>query len=217
MTWRVAVALTLMIGIGGLVASGSSASTAVSEQECIAAGLARPQVLHPFEMHHAGIRPGTPRLWHSQGTSGHLLFQAMPESCAPNVVRTAHASIQMQKHNNRKRWINAGAKNGNMELPGNEERAVLVSYGPTHAWPDYLFNECVGGKGWLKVRVALVVQVKDGESHQAIQQRRYVFPVKVHGSCKLARYSKKATAHYKEEWGQRPGATGSATSESSLQ
>lgn len=186
-----------------LFAAGASralgSSEAAAERECIAAGLVRPQVIHSIEMHHAGIRPGTPRLWHSQGTSGWFQVSPLPEGCTASIVRAVVGQVQMQKRTDRGVWINVGAKHGNIDWKGSEFFELF--YGPNHAWPDYRFNECVGSQGWLKVRGILVVKVKDASSRQVISERRFTFSAKVHGSCKLARYSKKVTAHYKEEWG----------------
>ena len=179
------------------------ASAATVQNECVQAGLAKPQVLHQPAMHHAGLRPLTPRHWHSQGTWGWFLFLPLPEGCSPGVIRAVTGQLQMQKRSNRSVWINVGAKNGNLDWksPNEEGRAVMLGYGPDHAWPDYLFNECIGGKGWLKVRGILTLKVKDGSTHEVVGESRYTFPVTVHGSCKLARISKRETAGYKEEWG----------------
>ena len=167
------------------------------EQACVEAGLARPAVLHRIEMHHAGLRPGTPHHWHSQGTSGTLLFPALPEGCAPSVVRTAAAQVQLLRQG---AWINVGGKHGNMESPGNGEAATKVFAGPTHAWPDYVFNECVGGQ-WLKARAIVWTRAKDSNTKALLGSQRYVWPVRVRGSCRLARISKEVTAGYQEEWG----------------
>ncbi|HSS34287.1 MAG TPA: hypothetical protein VLL27_13505 [Solirubrobacterales bacterium] len=194
--------------IAGLLAGLTVSMTAPSAraedelgQTCVEAGLARPGALHAIEMHRAGLRPGTPGHYHSQGVSGVLLFGALPEGCVPSVVRTATAQIQMW----RGRWVNVGARHGNMEAPGNSERATKLFAGPTHAWPSYVFNECGAGGKWLKVRAVVGLQVKDSSSHAVLGAQRYVWPVQVHGSCRLARISKKQTASYKEEWGQGSG------------
>lgn len=200
---RTAVAIVVLAVLTGLAALVGIAAGAPVEQECISAGLAEPAVTHQPEMHHAGLRPLTPKHWHSQGIQGAFLFSAMPEGCVPELVRTAGAEIQMQKRSDRSVWINVGARNGNMEQPGNDARNVELGFGPIHAWPDYFFNECVGSKGWLKVRVILTPKVKNGATHEVVGESHYVLPVKVHGSCKLARRSKEETASYKEEWGNQ--------------
>ncbi len=175
------------------------------EQQCLDAALARPELLHTITMHHAGLRPLTPHHWHSQGTSGWFQLPALPEGCAPAVVRAVAGQIQMQKRTDRRVWINVGAKNGNLNWKG--PQFVNLYAGPNHAWPDYVFNECTGGKGWLKVRGVLNVKAKDGGSHDVLDERRYTFPAVVHGSCQLARTSKRETAHYKEEWGDEGSGT----------
>jgi hypothetical protein len=195
--------LTLAMSPAGAAGETPATSEAASlEQTCLQAGLVRPTVFHAPAMHRAGIRPLTPHHHYSQGMSGWFQLAAMPEGCAPTYVRSLQANFQMQKASNRRVWINIGARNGNVENPpGNAEGVAEAFYGPNHAWPNYLFNECVGGKGWLKVRAVLMPKVKDGASHQLLGESRYTYPVKVYGSCKEARYSKRATATYKEEWG----------------
>lgn len=194
-----------LLGLIGLLLAGPASAdvgaTVPAPDECISAGLAEPAILHPVEMRHAGVRPLTPHHFHSQGVQGSFLFSALPEGCVPGFVRTAGAQIQMQKRDDRSVWLNVGAHNGNMEQPGNGERNVELGFGPIHAWPSYLFNECVGAQGWLKVQVVITTKVKDGTTQKVVGESRYVLPAKVHGSCKLARLSKRETANYKEEWG----------------
>lgn len=192
--------LALVLGITLVPVYALGSSEPALEQECLAAGLVEPQIIHTPEMHHAGIRPLTPHLWHSQDIQGMFSLPAMPEGCAPSFNRTLSGQLQMQKASDRTRWINQGTPH-NPQALGNEAVRVQLSFGPTHAWPDYLFNECVGGGGWLEVRDVLTLRLRDGQTHQVIGQRRYIFSVQVHGNCRRARYSKKATAHYKEEWG----------------
>lgn len=203
-------AALLLAGMSPAGASAEEPAPGLGSQ-CIAAGLVRPTLLHPMTMRHAGIRPLTPGRYHSQGLAGWLGFAAMPEGCAPAVVRSAAAQIQMQQSSNRRGWVNVGNRNGNMEVPGNEERATRVLWAPNHAWPDYLFNECSGGKGWLRVRAIVTALVKDGATQQRLGARRYVFPARVRGNCKAARASQQATADYQEEW---DGGSGSARSSS---
>jgi hypothetical protein len=196
------LALFAGLGFSGLskyavAADGQSSSG--TEAECIEPGLAAPQVSTPIVMHHAGLRPLTPRHYHSQGTTGWFQVAPLPEGCTTSIIRTVVGQVQMQKRSDRSVWINVGFNNGNINWKSNE--IFELASGPTHAWPDYLFNECVGGKGWLKVRGVLVVKVKDSVTRQVVGERRYTYPAEVHGSCQLARYSKKATAHYQEEWG----------------
>lgn len=174
------------------------------DKECVAAGLAKPTVTKPVVMHHAGIRPLTPGRYFSQGTDATFLFQALPEGCAA-VTRSIGSMLQMQQRSDRQDWINAGAKNGVAEQPSNGERYVNFNAAPNHAWPDYMFNECVGGKGWLKVRAVLTLRVKSGDTHQLLGEQSFVFPGKVYGSCRAARASAKATENYQEEWGDGSG------------
>lgn len=204
MPWR---QLALVLGYCVGLLSPASGATAAESQTCLEAGLAKPGVVQPLAMHHAGIRPLTPGRYFSQGTNGVFLFGALPNGCAPTYVRSMDTMLQIQRRTDRRDWINVGAKNGDAEQPGNNERHVRFSSSPNHAWPDYAFNECVGGKGWLKVRAVLMVKVKDGETHEVLDESRYVFPAKVYGSCKAARQSAKATEDYEEEWGGGSGAS----------
>jgi hypothetical protein len=175
------------------------------DQQCMATALARPQLLHTITMHHAGVRPLTPHHWHSQGTAGWFQLPALPEGCTPAVIRAVAGQIQMQKRTDRHVWINVGANNGNLNWKGPE--FVMLYAGPNHAWPDYVFNECTGGQGWLKVRGILIVKAKDASTREVLSESRYIFPAVVHGSCQLARTSKRETAHYKEEWGDSGSGT----------
>lgn len=199
---RCAGSVLLAIVIGCWSAASATADDSMvtldQEQDCIAAGLARPTVTHPLAMHRAGIRPGTPGRYLSQGTSGVFFFPALPEGCKA-YTRSMGSKLEMR----RGQWATIGTRNA--EQPGNGERYVTLSDGPTHAWPDYVFNECVGGKGWLKVRAVLMVRVRNAETKQLLGEQRYVFPAKVYGSCKAARQSAKATEDYEEEWGAGSG------------
>lgn len=120
------------------------------------------------------------------------------------VIRSVAGQIQMQKRTDRSVWINVGAKNSNIDWKSPEFFSLVA--GPDHAWPDYLFNEYVGGKGSLKVRGILMVRVKDASTRKVLAEQRFTYPAEVFGSCKLARISKQETAHYQEEWGSGSGA-----------
>lgn len=199
----------LAIAIGCTLTVSATADDSLvtldQEQDCITAGLARPSLSQPLAMHRAGIRPLTPGRYYSQATRGVFLFPALPERCAPTYVRGLGSMLQMQRRTDRNEWVNVGANA--TEQPGNSERHVRFRSSPNHAWPDYMFNECVGGKGWLKVRAVLMVRVRHAETKQLLGEQRYVFPAKVYGSCKAARQSAKTTEDYEEEWGEGSGSS----------
>lgn len=162
----------------------ATASRIPGEAGCLEAGLARPTVVQPLTMHHAGLRPQTPKHWHSQGTSGWFQVAPLSEGCA-SVSRVVSGQIQMRQ---RAAWVNVLAQNNKVSWKGSE--FFRLSASPTHAWPSYVFNECDAKGHWQKTRGIVTVAVKDTASREVFGSRRYVFPVKVHGSCKLARYSK---------------------------
>lgn len=194
------------LSVSAALASSQPARATASaglEQDCIQAGLVRPSVFSKLAMHHAGVRPLTPHHYYSEGTSGWFQVAPLPEGCGSLVVRAVAGQIQMQKRTDRGVWINIGNKNGNTQRKSDE--FFKLAAGPSHAWPDYVFNECVGGKGWLKVRGVLDVKIKDASTRTVLAEQRYIYPAQVFGSCKLARISKRETAHYKEEWGSGSG------------
>jgi hypothetical protein len=109
----------------------------------------------------------------------------------------------MQKRTGRSVWVNVGNRNGDINRKGDE--FFRLEAAPNHAWPDFVFNECVGGKGWLEVRGVLTVKVKDASTRKVLAEQRYTYPAHVYGSCRLARTSKRETANYQEEWGKGSG------------
>jgi hypothetical protein len=201
------VLVALLACLPGAAAATATPSPA-SEQECLQAGLAQPAIANPPVMYNAGIRPLTPGHWHSQSTFGGFHFAAVPESCAPEFVRAVAGQVQMQRQDDRRVWVNLGGRHAHGNIynpPGNDEGITRVSATPNHAWPDFVFNECSGGKGWLKVRTIVITKVMSVSSHQVLEERSYAFSTKVRGNCKRAQISKRETASYQEERGKGSG------------
>lgn len=191
--WGTLAALSVILLVPVQAQAGDSLET-----ECVQAGLARPEVLNPPAMYRAGIRPFTPHAHGSQTIWGMFLYSDMT-ACSPEFQRVSRGQVQMQKRGERSVWINDGWNQNPFHLVNQEGRAQLA-YGPNHAWPDYLFNECEDGKGWLKVRLVMTSKVRNSQTHEILAEDHYVIPVPVHGRCQAARFSKEATKDIKEEW-----------------
>ncbi len=184
------------------VETAPAADASDLKQECIDAGLAKPEVLNNPTMRRAGIRPLDPRHFHTQQIWGTFEYPAAP--CPENLVRISGGQLQMQKRNNRAVWINIPVRDkwNNPLYYGNQEGRTQLNYGPTHAWPDYLFNECTDGK-FQKVRDIIRNRIKDMQTGEFVSNtKEYILPVKVSGSCKEASASEQATKNLQATWGQ---------------
>jgi hypothetical protein len=171
------------------------------EQECIAAGLAEPQVMHKPEMDNAGIRVATPRPWHWQSVRGGFEYGALPEGCAPAFVRIGKGQLQMRQLTGSRAWIDLPNRRWqSVGSFGNKQGHSTLSGTPNHAWPDWQYNACTNGR-FQPLRLLLRNFVKDGMTGTVLAEKRYQLPVAVHGNCQRARISKRLTAHVKEEWG----------------
>ena len=173
-----------------------------SKQECVEAGLAMPKVLSKPRMLHAGLRPGDPHHYHTQGITGGFMYP--PLSCADEfgLVRTSRGQIQMESNDDGESktiWRNQGPPNNPRHL-GNQDGLASLTYGPTHAWPDYLFNECTDGR-FKKVRVVFTNELSDEQTGKTVEEKRYILPVKVNGNCKAAQRSEQATKGLRSIWG----------------
>jgi hypothetical protein len=75
---------------------------------------------------------------------------------------------------------------------GNEGGTSNVIFIPGHADPgyEYLFNDCVPGKGFSPVRIALEAKLKNSETKQIVAQEAYILKVSVSGKCRAAKKSR---------------------------
>ena len=147
---------------------------------------------------HSSAHP--PHLWHIQGVSGWFAVSPLPNGCASVAIRAVTGQIQMQKRTDRSVWLNVGAKNGNIRWKGTQFFQLV--YGPSHAWPNYLFNECVGGRGWLKVRgMSAHRQDEEREHPQGARRTSLYIPSQGSRQLQVGLLQQTATAYYKNEWG----------------
>jgi hypothetical protein len=171
----------------------------ISVQSCIDAALAMPQVLHTPTMYDAGLRPGDPHHYNTQGVTGAFWYPLVPYGCPVN--RTSRGQIQLGSRDNPKKWIN-NSSDINPEYLGNQKGEARIRYGPSHAWPEYLFAMCVPGKGFQEARMVITNAANDVTTGERIEQKKYVLRIPVHGNCRSAERSKEATKNLRAEWGQ---------------
>jgi hypothetical protein len=127
----------------------------------------------------------------------------LSDSCPPelNLLRKSDGQIQMQKRDNRKIWMNLGVK-GVLGSRNNEEERAQFTYGPTHAWPEYLFNMCNEKGQFQKVRIVFTNEMRDTETHQVVAHEKRMIPVGVQGNCAEALGSKERTKNIRATWGK---------------
>ncbi|HVV25467.1 MAG TPA: hypothetical protein VHC21_00335 [Candidatus Saccharimonadales bacterium] len=172
---------------------------APSKQECIRAGLEKPLVKKPLVMNHAGIRPFTPHHYYIQNISGEFEYSSMPIGCGPLWERVSHGQIKMGKRGDAETMIKLGPPNNPVYI-GNQEGESELNYGPSHAWPDYLFNECENGK-FQKTELTLTESIKNTQTHKVEAKRNFTLRIAVHGNCAQAKESEEATKDLRQNWG----------------
>lgn len=205
----VAILLCAVAG-SAILASTALAFRALSSntlsQECVQAGTAKPTVNHKPTMYHAGIRPFTPGFPRkSEVVIGSLSYPAMPDgstqpdgstaNCTPGFTRPASFQLQMQKPHERSEWRDLEAGKGVLANNpyGDQPIRARTFWFPIHAQPAWYFNQCVGGRGWLKIRDKITLEVQDAQTRQTLGQRTYIIPGSVHGTCQSARFSARVT------------------------
>jgi hypothetical protein len=181
------------------VASTPGSSAASLKEECIRAGLKRPKIEKPPVMDHAGIRPFTPHHYYIQNISGKFGYSLMPPGCGPLWERVSHGQIKMEKKGDPRTMIKLGAPNNPVYI-GNQKGESELNYGPSHAWPDYLFNECVDGR-FQRVQLLLTESLKNTRTHEVEAKRDFTINVPVHGSCAAAEESAEVTKGLRQNWG----------------
>jgi hypothetical protein len=173
------------VSVAADVTPGSNPSfvrylSAGEEQQCKDDALARPAVLQPATMNRAGIRT-------EQNMRFRLSFSAMPEYCLPGYTRATHIDQYMTKHG---RWIKIGPTRA--FTFGQQAQVSDYIFGPSHPKPEYVYDECINGH-WQRDKLVVATALKAGENHHraVAAERKYTFPVGIHGHCRAAVRSRK--------------------------
>jgi hypothetical protein len=161
--------------------TGPTATASLSAEDlqaCIDAGVARPTVLNRPAIYKAGLRG-------KQTLRGSFEYEELPNYCAPEgYIRVAGGQFEIKKGGH---WVKVGPGNTGGYY-GNQKQISDVDFSPTHTpGPAYVYDECVGGK-FQKARLVVTSSLRTGENghRKIVDSKRYVMPLKAHGSCHAA-------------------------------
>ena len=182
------LSMTSAIGAGELafanpVAADQTPPTQVQpgsqEQACIQEGLAFP-TYYDVKMVDPGHKPLNQQdLPYAQAINGKFNYPAAPDCVSIDYIRIAGGQLQQQSNHIPRIWVNIPNHfKWNPAFIGDNGGPSQLGYGPPHAYPAWLFDERIPGKGYGKVRDKLFELVRDealpgypivAESHETIR------------------------------------------------
>jgi hypothetical protein len=165
-------------------------------------------------MYEAGIRVFTPGIRGAQRVEGGYGFAVLPDGSEAGTpdCRSIHRfdkqKLKMQSPRRHGAWIVLLKLGPNWTGNGIYKNAPDVGIGVS--WqaasplePYWVFNRCRHGK-WLKVREEHTLIARDIQTGRNLGSRKYVWPVKVRGSCGAAARSARLHREGKSDQARGP-------------
>lgn len=159
---------------GGRYRARLSAVPMPASSECVAAGLARPQVDYAY-MTHPGMA--------GQRTELSIVYPAMPTACHGLFRRIGQFQLRLQDGQDHQRWFtldywsSGGIYTKDHGGSGFKESLAIF---PSQLWSRY---RCTPGPGVTKVKLELRNQVKELSSGKLAGEQIVDAPVQVRGAC----------------------------------